>query len=155
MASNVFDDSNDPNSLKNIIMELETEVESLKSNLASKEQNDELTAEIVKLEVMMGGLQRINSSLAYLTINENYKNFYDWRVKPAIDIIALLSSSAANLAGVANDLSNNVYAKKHEVKRALKMTSKMLDEVDKGLELFDVEIECLLNSNKVQSPCRK
>ncbi|MGL4761661.1 MAG: hypothetical protein ACRCWG_09375 [Sarcina sp.] len=135
-------DPNNPN--QNIIRRME---EKINEEEGIEENQKKLNARILELEATMTGLQRINSSLAHLTIDETYKNFYDWKVRPAIDIVALMSSSASNVANVANQYSNNVYAKKHEVKRALKISERLLDEVDKGLDLFDIEIKCLLDAN--------
>lgn len=143
---NNFDDPNNPNSLINIIVQLEREIENLKE-MSSEGNKVEILGGINKLETMMLGLQRINSSLSYLTIDETYKNFYDWRVKPSIDVITLLASSASNISNVATQYSNNVYAKKHEVKRALKISAEILDRVEKGIEIFDSEVENWLNGN--------
>ncbi|MGL4453367.1 MAG: hypothetical protein ACRCTZ_19565 [Sarcina sp.] len=143
---NNFDDPNNPNNLISIIAQLQNEIENLKA-MSSEENKVEVLRGISKLETMMLGLQRINSSLSYLTIDETYKNFYDWRVKPSIDMITLLASAASNISNVATQHSNNVYAKKHEVKRALKVSEELLDRVEKGIEIFDSEVENWLSGN--------
>ena len=137
-----------------LMKKLEQDTLNGEKTISSQEQKN-LNTRILELEATLVGLQRINSSLAHLTIDETYKNFYDWKVKPAIDIIALLSSSASNVAHVADMYANNVYAKKHEVKKALKMSERLLDEVEKGLDLFDIEMKCLLESNGSVNPCKK
>ncbi|MGL4991203.1 MAG: hypothetical protein ACRC57_08630 [Sarcina sp.] len=99
---------------------------------------------VLQLELMISGMRRMNESLASLTIDETYKNFYEWRVKPAVEMIALLSSSASSAATVADLYSNNVYSTKKEVKKALKISHKLLDEIETGLSLYKSEINCML-----------
>lgn len=99
---------------------------------------------VLQLELMISGMRRMNESLAALTIDETYKNFYEWRVKPAVEMIALLSSSASSAATVADLYSNNVYSTKKDVKKALKISHKLLDEIDIGLSLYKAEIDWML-----------
>ena len=73
-----------------LMKKLEQDTLNGEKTISSQEQKN-LNTRILELEATLVGLQRINSSLAHLTIDETYKNFYDWKVKPAIDIIALLS----------------------------------------------------------------
>ena len=147
-----FNNLKDQEDLTNTIVLLEKEIKDLKNKIekkdeASEQKDEELNGNFLKLETIMGKLEKIDSSLAHFTINESYKKFYDWRVRPAIDIIALLSSSASDLANVASYYSNNMYAKKHEVKKALKMSNRILDEIEKGMDLFEIELEYLIDRN--------
>ena len=140
-----FNNLKDEGDLKNTITLLEKEIKDLKNKIEKKDE--EVNGDFLKLEAIIGKLEKIDSSLAHFSINESYKKFYDWRVRPAIDIIALLSSSASDLANVASYYSNNMYAKKHEVKKALKMSNRILDEIEKGMDLFEIELEYLIDRN--------
>lgn len=116
----------------------------------SSEEINELRNSILELDVMVSGLRRTSESLASLTIDENFKNFYDWKVKPSVDMIALLSSAASNTANVATLYSTNVYSSKSDVKKALKISEKILDEVEVAIKLYKVEIEYLLKASGVE-----
>ncbi|WP_297436400.1 hypothetical protein [uncultured Clostridium sp.] len=117
------------------------------SEIEYKSELECLNEKISELEQTFDNIRRLNGNLASLTINETYKNFYDWKVKPAVDIVALMSSSAANMASVANDFASNVYSKKHEVRKALKLSEKLIDQTEIGLELCKREIEYMLESS--------
>lgn len=114
-----------------------------------------LNERIGEIGLALENMRRINSGLSSLTINETYKNFYDWKVKPAVDIVALMSSSAANMARVASDFSNNVYSKKREVRKALELSEDIMDEVEIGLELYRKELKCMLANNGYDDLCSK
>ena len=114
-----------------------------------------LNEKISELEQTFDNMRRLNGNLASLTINETYKNFYDWKVKPAVDIVALMSSSAANMASVANSFASNVYSKKHEVRKALKLSEKLIAQTEIGLELFKRELECMLVNGDNLDLCKK
>ncbi|MGL5821882.1 MAG: hypothetical protein ACRCYE_09675 [Sarcina sp.] len=118
------------------------------ANINLVEDKETLERQLFKLQTTVEEMKRINSGLAHLTIDETYKNFYDWKVKPAVDIIALLSSAAQNTSRVATDHSNNVYAKKRDVRRALDLTDKLLDQVEMALKLYEIEVACLIEYNK-------
>ena len=155
-----FNNLKDQVNLTNTIALLEKEINDLKSEIETKndglkEKDEGLNERFLKLEAITSRLEKIDTSLAHLTINQSYKNFYEWRVRPAIDIVALLSSSANNLANVAIYYSNNMYAKKHEVKKALKISNRILDEIEKGMDLFEIELEYLIDRNDIFSSCNK
>ena len=154
-----FNNFVEKNDFINIIRRLESEVEELKEKLENakdeeelkedKKKDEELNKRFSNLDTLMERLKKIDSNLAYFAINGNYKTFFDWRVRPALDIIGFLTSAANNMATTANHYSNNMYAKKHEVKKALKISNRMLDEIEKGLDLFDAEFECLLGKKNM------
>lgn len=127
---------------------MDDENSAVESSIGAIEEADTLERQLFKLQTTVEEMKRINSGLSHLTIDETYKNFYDWKVKPAVDIIALLSSAAQNTSRVATDHSNNVYAKKRDVRRALELTDKLLDQVEIALKLYEVEAECLITYNK-------
>lgn len=123
------------------------DVNNTASSNDSRNELEQMSLRMAEMEIIISGMRKINESIASLTIDETYKNFYEWRVKPAVDMIALLSSSASNTATVADIYSKSVFVDKHDVKKAFKISEKILDQIEVAIKLYEVEIECLIEAN--------
>ena len=100
-----------------------------------------------QLNCNLDRLNNIQGSIQSIGISENFKNFYERNVKPALDIVTLISTSARSTIEVADIYNRNIYANKKDVKRALKITDHILDELEVGLVLFDWELRGLLKES--------
>lgn len=87
----------------------------------------------------------IQSSLANLSVNENYTAYYTNIVKPSVDMVYFLSLGVQSLAGAANAYQCNNYGKKHEIKKAIDLSYEVLDELEKVIKLLDCSLDCLID----------
>ncbi|GFZ30637.1 hypothetical protein CSC2_11630 [Clostridium zeae] len=65
-----------------------------------------------------------------LQVNELEKIYFDRKLKPLVDLIWELSTTAQNFAGMSNLIQANNYGKKRDVKKALDLSVDILDEAD-------------------------
>ena len=112
-----------------------------------KHKFTEFDRRLRQLNCNLDRLNNIQGSIQSIGISENFKNFYERNVKPALDIVTLISTSARSTVEVADIYNRNIYANKKDVKRALKITDHMLDELEVGLALFDWELRGLLKES--------
>lgn len=94
---------------------------------------------------VLSNASSIQSSLANLSVNENFNAYYTNIVKPSVDMIYFLSLGVQSLAAAANAYQCNNYGKKHEIKKAMDLSYEVLDELEKAIKLLDCSLDCLID----------
>lgn len=117
--------------------------------IAANERILGLEDKLRDVNLTLDRLDNMQNSLASLQVGEQYKVVYDRMVRPAVDIVALMSSSTYYIVKSAESYNTNIYAQRRNVKKALEISERMLCEVERGLDLFDTEMQCLIKESNM------
>lgn len=109
------------------------------NNNTNASSNGDINIIKAKQQEILSNLKNLNDAIAAITLTrdnisslrvEVLSNIYFTReIRPLIDAVNLIAFASSNMTNAANNITNNVFGDKKEIKEAFKLSYKMNDEI--------------------------
>lgn len=83
----------------------------------------------------------IKDSIQNLQVNEIEQIYFNRKINPVLNVITQLSTIAVNISTTAQVYQNNAYGERHELKKALDLSEKVLNEANDLWKLVKYRID--------------